>query len=322
MMSGFKWYACTALLCTGLAHAQATAPIDHFGMCNASAAVLVGKDRFLVADDNDNILRLYDTDRSSTVDCNAQADNCFDQSAALDLDGQKKKWEVDIEGAAQIGNRIYWIGSHGTNTKGEPRPKRRQIFATDIDATQGKVNVTWVGRYTRLLEAMDADPSLKKYKLLDAAEKTPEKKHGLNIEGLAASPAGYLLIGLRGPLFKDKALVVTLKNPQALMTASPALQFDAPVELQLGKRGIRSIEYAPNLHAYLIVAGSEGSKEDFKLYKWSGDRKAKPEPLNIELPRGFRPEALFALADGVSFKLLSDDGDNCDGKFRSITIKP
>lgn len=321
-MSGFKWCACTALLCTGLAHAQAADPIEHFGMCNASAAVLIGQDRFLVADDNDNILRLYHTDRSSTVECSAQQENCFDQSAALDLHGQNTEREVDIEGAARIGNRVYWIGSHGTNTKGKKRPKRRQIFATDIDEAQGKVNVTWVGRYTRLLEAMDADPALKKYKLLDAAKKTPEKKHGLNIEGLAASPEGYLLIGLRGPLFKDKALVVTLKNPQALMAASPALQFGEPAELKLGKRGIRSIEYAPKLHAYLIVAGSEGSKEDFKLYKWSGDRKAKPEPLNIELPRGFRPEALFALADGVGFKLLSDDGDNCEGKFRSITIKP
>lgn len=105
-----------------------------------------------------------------------------------------------------------------------------------------------------------------------------------------------------GPLIKDKALILILKNPAALFDATPALEFDAPVELNLGKRGIRRIEYAPKLKAYLIVAGPSGGSGDLKLYKWSGKAAARPEALAVDIP---------------------DDGDDCNPqapKFRSFTF--
>ncbi len=275
---------CIFALCAGWASAHA-APLQHFGICDGSAAVAVGADRFLVANDDDQTLRLYRRDVSG-----AALDTSFDWSKWLDIDGEKKKDEVDIEGAAQIGKRIYWIGSHGLNTKGKVKPKRRQLFATDIDDKHGTVTLEPFGKaYTGLLPALMAE----KYGLREAAGKIPEEG-GLNIEGLAATPQGGLLIGFRSPLIDGKALIVPLRNPDALLkkkTATPDL--GEPVTLPLGGRGIRSIDYAPGLHAYLIVAGPAGKDGDFKLDKWS---------------------------------VLSDDGDDKDyepkakRKFRSITI--
>lgn len=321
--------SCAAVLSAFTAWGQAAAPLQHSGICDASAAVAVGKHRFLVANDEDNTLRLYDSERSG------KALDSFDLSAELNIKGQKKGREVDIEGAAQIGNRIYWIGSHGANSAGEVRPKRRQLFATDISEEKGKVKLTWVGRYTGLLEAtaQREAAALNKYRLVERAGHVPESADGLNIEGLAATPQGSLLIGFRNPA----GLIIEVTNPEALVSQAGAVaKFGPPVELQLGGLGIRSIEYAPLLKAYVIVAGPSYSAGEFKLYKWSGAADKAAEALAVALPAGLRPEALFAKADG-SFQLLSDDGDekidgaDCkllksDGKksFRSITlaIKP
>ena len=34
-----------------------------------------------------------------------------------------------------IGNRIYWISSHGTNSEGEVQERRHRLFATEIVGT-------------------------------------------------------------------------------------------------------------------------------------------------------------------------------------------
>ena len=46
-----------------------------------------------------------------------------------------KNAEADIEGAAAIDHRIYWVASHALKGKeGEADPHRRRFFATDIVA--------------------------------------------------------------------------------------------------------------------------------------------------------------------------------------------
>lgn len=327
---------CAGLLSCAMAVAATPAPVEHFGMCDASAAVAVGADHFLVANDEDDILRLYRLDGAGGEP------KTFDLTTFLKLAGDKKQREADIEGAAQINNRVYWIASHGANTDGKSRPDRRQLFATDLDTRNGEVGVTPAGKpYNGLLEAMDKDPLLTQYGLPRAAEFAPGSDQGLNIEGLAATPEGYLLIGFRNPVPGGKALLIKLQNPDEVLglagtrKAVPAApRFAAPIELPLGGLGIRSIGYAKNLRAYLIVAGPHGKGGPFKLYKWA--EGAAPTPLRIDIAPGFRPEALFGLADGKTYQLLSDDGDERVGnqdckelasepkkqKFRSLTIVP
>ena len=302
---------CALAACAGLSAATAAiaAPagaLEHTGMCDASAAVAVGGSRFVVANDEDNVLRLYSSTQSGT------ALATFIIPSLPVLPGVKHG-EADIEGAARIGKRIYWIASHGSNSSAKARPHRRQLFATDIDMVAGKFTLTQAGHsFADLLAAMDQYDGLKKFKLQNAAQIAPEGEGGLNIEGLAAMPNGALLIGLRNPLSGGKALLITLENPEKVLGiggAKAAPVFGKPIELALGGLGIRSIEYAESLKTYLIVAGSHGSGGAFKVFKWSGTPEAVPELLKTEFKGSFRPEALYALDDGQGLRVLSDDGD-------------
>lgn len=324
-------YALAVCAGLGAANAAPVGPIEHAGMCDASAAVAVGADQFLVANDEDNILRLYSASQPG------RALQEFLIPSLPVLPGIEHG-EVDIEGAARIGKRIYWIASHGANRKGEARPHRRQFFATDVDTVNGKLTLTEAGRSNKdLLAAMDTHPALQKFKLLTAARRAPEADGGLNIEGMAAMPDGAMLIGFRNPSPGGKALLVPLKNPDAVLgsggSAGVAPVWGDPVELSLAGLGIRSIEYADALKRYLIVAGPQQSGAAFKLFTWSGDTKAPPVALKVAFNGSFRPEALFATGDGKGFRVLSDDGDAKVGtvdckdapasarKFRSMALK-
>jgi hypothetical protein len=89
--------------------------------------------------------------------------------------------------------------------------------------------------YKHLLEDLLAAPQLKDYKLEEAAKLSPEAEGGLNIEGLAATPAGGLLIGFRNPIRRGKALIVPLNNPAGVVEGARADLGD-PIELDLEGR--------------------------------------------------------------------------------------
>src|SRR2546421_4039646 len=127
-------------------------------MADSSGGVAVSSNLFVVADDEQNTLRLYRSDQAGgpvkEFDCNA----------FLELEG--KSLEADLEAAARIGDRVYWIGSHGRNRNGKERPNRRRFFATDLKVSDGEVTLTPVGKpYKRLLEDLAADSRFVKFDL-------------------------------------------------------------------------------------------------------------------------------------------------------------
>jgi len=301
-----------------IAIAPAAAPAQSLvyrGMCEASAAVAVGPDHFVVADDNDSTLRLYARNEPEPV-------SATDFSTAL---GVRPTTKTDIEGAASIGNRIYWITSHGRHSTGQQRPQRRRFFATDVTGQGADSKLTLAGKvYVGLVDDLLAEPALASYRLREAAALAPEAEGGFNIEGLAATPEGKLLIGFRNPIRDGKALVVPIDNPQELLQGARA-KFGKAIALALGGRGIRSIDRGGD--AYLIVAGPFGEDSDFALYRWSGAAGDGPVRLpHIDLA-GLHPEALFAIPGTDLVQILSDDG-GCEDqapaekKFRSIVFKP
>ena len=115
--------------------------------------------------------------------------------------------ESDIEGAAAVGQRISWISSHGRDGKGKARPARHRFFAIEVLPGNPPVLKPLGEPYTRLLHDMEESVVLRPYKLGDAARLPAEADGGFNIEGLAATPAGTLLIGLRNPLPQQLSLI-------------------------------------------------------------------------------------------------------------------
>jgi hypothetical protein len=299
-----------------LSASAAAATTSYTGMCDASAAVMLDADKFVVANDDDVALRIYSLAKPGEP----VSTDPRDLREFLKL--EKKK--ADIEGAARIGNRIYWITSHGTDGDGDPKPDRRRFFATDIVSTKAGISVAPIGMGTRNIEALFSTPTGKRYNLKEKAAKPPESDDGLNIEGLAPGPAGSVLIGFRNPIPHGHALLVTLKNPEALVKDPKTLpQFGNVIELDLGGLGIRSIDTVPGTGDYLIAAGPINDGP-FALYRWRHGKK--PDRMNIAMPDDFHPEALMVSLDGKQLHMLSDDGDDACKKgdrpaaFRLLTV--
>jgi hypothetical protein len=306
--------------------APASAVMTYRGPCDASAAVALDADHFVVAGDEDNTLRVYRHGRPEPV---GEA-----PLAAFLGTGDK---ESDLEGAAAVGRRIYWIASHGRNSKGKLRPDRQRFFATDIDPG-AQPGVTPAGTpYRGLLDDMATAPTLAGLRLGDAAQLAPEAPGGLNIEGLAAMPDGSLLVGFRNPVPNGRALLVPLLNPAELVGAVPGrkARFGEPILLELRGRGVRSIERVLDGRGYWIVTGPASDAGAFTLYRWSGQSKDAPQIVDSSELVGLRPEALFELpGGGGGLQILSDDGGvvtngrACKDRpmtaqgFRSITLHP
>jgi hypothetical protein len=342
--------ALSVVMTSSLALAQAADQITTYrGACDGSAAVALDQNFFAVADDDSNVLNVYRMGQAAAV-----------QELPLDTfleaptkkkpgpDGKPVFKEADLEGAARIGDRIYWIASHARDSKGNAEPGRSRLFATRIvpHADGPRLEPIGSGAYKDLREKMfnaakqEEKVKFQLLKLLSNAYApgeeegpAPEAKNGFNIEGLAATPDGRLLIGFRNPRPGNKAVVITLNNPSKVVDAGETPIFGNPWQLdKLEGRGIRSIEWINS--TYVIVAGphNDADKSDIKppfaLFTWSGkEGDTEPVMMEVKIPDDFRPEAVFAIPGSSNMMLLSDDGtDDCKAadkpqkSFRALTL--
>lgn len=290
-------------------------------MCDASAAVAIDAERFVVANDEDNVLRVYHRDRPQPLaEC--------DMSSHLSVEPAEP--ESDMEGACWLDGRIYWITSHGRNKKDKLRESRHRLFATEVRGKGDAATVVGVGKvYRGLLTAMLADRRYDKFNLEAASQLAPKKKGALNIEGLAATPGGQLLVAMRNPIPGGKALVARIENPKEIVDDGAAATLGEPFELTLSDArplGIRSIEYDAGRKCYWIVGGHYDSGGRFGLFRWSAaDRERPIEVASVDFGKlDFTPESIFLYpggddggsqgGDGV-IQILSDDGTrDVDGK--------
>ncbi len=322
----YVWICSTASLAPG--NKQAAGTLVYRGASDASAAVAVDKDIFIVADDENNFLRIYKTSQGGLPLFS------YDMTEFLDIEPEHP--EADVEGATMIGpgprfagtNRIYWITSHGRNKDGKMRPNRYRFFATTVKVENGNVTIIPVGKPCKTLihSLVKAENmrhvSLDRATRFDATELTKKerkklapKEEGLNIEGLCASADGRTIyIGFRNPRPVDrvtshtKALIVPLNNPKQVIEDKEAPIFGDPMSWDLSGLGIRSMEYSHFHKAYFIIAGSFDESPKFALYCWSGE-KERPPVLVRELGQSnFSPEALITFKNSNNFFVLSDDG--------------
>ncbi|MBN2512576.1 MAG: DUF3616 domain-containing protein [Sedimentisphaerales bacterium] len=293
------------------------------GGSDPSAAAAIDPNYFVVADDEHNILKLYRADGQP-----GPVLNC-DLSSFLRVD--LKSPEADIEGAARTGSRIYWITSHARNKDGKYRASRYRFFAVDIRPAPSSAvpfDLAPAGKpCSTLLQDMLNAPSLRFLNLQSVTrfddeeglskkqrERLAPKRAGFNIEGLAAGQEGKSLwIGLRNPQYRDpadghkKAILFCLQNPDEVIDRGAAARFGEPVLLDLGGRGIRSIEYIESQQSYLIAAGAVDGAADYAFYRWD-PRSKSLTPVEISVPKTFNPESIFVCPGCSMMGLISDDG--------------
>ncbi len=292
----------------------------HTDATDGSAAIAIDATYMLVADDEDQVIRVYDRTHSGLPI------KTINMNSALGLEGQQ---EVDIEAATQIGNTIYWMGSHSNESDGTQANDRALIFKTTLSGTGASTTLTFESKYTALESDLTSWDSTNAHGLganyyglsASAADgKAPEATDGLSIEGLTMAPSSTTTayLGFRAPNVnvsdRNRSLIVPITNFDTFMGATPT--FGTPIELDLGGRGIRSIEC--NTHGCIIIAGSSDSSGNFALYTWSGDANDKPELRSATLSGEGSFEGIVELpssdfmgsnGDTKTIQVIRDNGD-------------
>ena len=289
---------------TMVAHgANLGGPLLFTGTCDASAAIALDHDLFVVASDEDNILRFYRPSHPGKPVYR------YDLRPVLSL--TSKSPETDLEGAARLGSQVFFISSHGRNAEGKLAPNRHRFFALELAERDGKISVKRVGKpYLSLVADLAHDPKYARFRLMEAAGLAPKSHGGLNIEALAETPAGGLLIGFRSPIPEHRALIAPMLNPNEVIKGKPP-RFGDPILLDLGGLGLRDICSTPT--GYYLLAGPDTghaeSHTESRLFNWAGD-SSRPEPV-AEVPfRKINPEGIFFLnvSNRSDFMIISDDG--------------
>lgn len=301
-----------------------TAPAStrwHTGGADASTAVALDANRMVAAIDEDQRLRIADRDESglplNELDVNSLL-------GLTDVSGGVPR-EVDIEASVRVGNRLYWLGSHSNSASGNLRPNRQRLFALDYSAPS---TLSYVGRYDGLRSDLLTWDSSNVHGLganyfgLTASAAVgviPEDASGagFNIEGLAIAPNGQAYLAFRAPIVpasqRTRALIVPINNLADLVNGNPAsgpATFGAPIQLDLGGRGIRSLDC--NASECLIIGGAATAGGNFRLYTWDGNPASQPVERSGDLS-GLNPEGIVELPATLSsasvVQILSDLGD-------------
>lgn len=224
----------------------------------------------------------------------------------------------DLEDAAWDGRgELFLAGSHARTPTGDSPEARYHLACLRFDAT-GK-----------LLEARQSDALLQAIQtevpfLADSIRRTPARA-GLNVEGLAFTPEGHLLVGLRSPTItestprphggQEDAVVLRIKNPDGLFEDPPQKAIlGETVKLDLHGQGIRGMAYDPARKGVWILSGlsvepTHPVRAPWALWFW--DQQGAAEP--VSLPAGLdllNPETVTLLPlDGKPHLLLVDDGE-------------
>lgn len=289
------------------------------GTCDAAGAVALPEgsfgDRFLMVDSADSILRIYAV---GTPDMHAGTD------VGATLSGGNRGG-IDIEAATWLDGEALLVGTLGRDPSGVARDADWQFLSVAV-ADDHTVHAR-PGRSDRLLAGLAAlDPDLDAA-IGDLGADDPElapDRGGINLEGMSVAADGAsLFLGFRNPVPAGQSILVKLLNPKAVLFEDAEPAFEPPIRLDLGGRGIRSMEYAPTAAAYFIVAGPAQAEGDFDLYRWVEGGTPLPVPGAREalasLP-GFAPDGLIIDQTGTRLQLFSDDQDCTGDSFHSAVL--
>ncbi|MCC6744518.1 MAG: DUF3616 domain-containing protein [Acidobacteria bacterium] len=196
------------------------------------------------------------------------------------------------------------LGTSVTDPEGITNDGRRFYVAGSQSKTKGGAGIVRF-RFdpaTRTASEVDVFSDLEDFLLSNIPELADAAgSSGINIEGLAWDPGhGRLLLGLRGPLSGDEAVVVPISLAAAGGPLSKRnLRVEPLVRLPLDGMGIRAIEYDDRARVFLVIAGATDKKTrvDFTLWEWSGVGTTARAVSTID--RDLKPEGVARVGQGI-----------------------
>lgn len=215
----------------------------------------------------------------------------------------------DLESIAPGPSDSFYVLASQSRSKKGKRSKARQLFAR-IDVADGGLRLAAA---TELADRLDADaPLLARLGLADTTH--------LDIEGMTASAAGGLLLGVKEPLDeRGQAMLWHLPRPDALLAgespASAGLTAWGSVPLQLRADGqaraggVSELLELPDgsLLIATTASGAEPTRQDGALWHVRG-RDGLNAPQLVRSFPGLKPEGLALRPDGKSLVIVFDTG--------------
>ena len=261
------------------------------GSCDASAMADVGGGCFYVADDENNILRLYNSQLSGMPLRTVNAEGFANGSE-----------EYDVEGAtvSDDGKTIYWITSLANSKKGKEKPYRNRAFSSKVSGSGAETTLTSGAYSEKFRDAMIKFGDDNGWNFTASASYAnsmiPKRIDGFNVEGLTLKTDGNgaAYIGFRAPCVPKKgvtptssnrkyAVMATVENFEQIFSgsgkSSTAPQVGAPVLFDFGGLGIRSIERVGDY--YVIIAGLFEGGGTPKVYLWDGTTNENADPITV-----------------------------------------
>jgi hypothetical protein len=270
---------------------------------------------FVVASRNDNVLRVYARTGSPEPLVS------LDLSDYLELSADSPS---TIQGATQVGDRVYWITSHGRDEEGRIRPEHYRFFATTIVNKGGKIEIQPIGKPAKTLVHKLIDRHTMRTLRLDKATRfgvgLSEKERrrlapsqdGLNIAALCASHNAEILLAFRNPRpFRvitgtPHGLIVPVDNAAEVVEKGEDPIFGEGVLLDLKGQGIVSFEYSDFHNAYFFATAPPDREDSFVLYRWSGMKANPPEVIRLDNSEelDFFPATIVPFRDSDELLLL------------------
>jgi Protein of unknown function (DUF3616) len=306
----------------------ATTPTSRvmLGTSDASTAISTDDGYLMVADDEDDLIRLYDSTTSS------RPVNQF-----LPYSGNHSG-EIDFEAAARKGDKIYWLGSHSNKKDGSIESSRQAVFRTTVSGSGATAKLTADGSYLNNashdglridMARWDAENG-DRLNLTQATKKgSPTALGGFDIEAAEFSPdQKSLYLGMRSPVSPavvgGKAVIVPVTNIDAVIDGTDAhAAFADPILLNLGGDSIRELR-RNDRNEYLILSAKAPDSSDAgtqHLWAWDGQADSQPRMLTTQLPTDSEPnhtdnagawegigELPTRLVPGAEVRLIMDQG--------------
>lgn len=303
------------------ASATPAATLWHTGMSDASDGTPIDDNYYISADDELNVLNVYSRSASGLP---LQS---YNYTSFLSLPNPGSP-EVDVEAAAASPvntGRVYFLGSMSNGKSPfDNKPNRDRIFATTHSGTGAATTFSFNG-YAALRTSLLAWGDANGYSFSASAAVGVDSKSasGFAAEGMVFGPDNTTLyVGLRAPLVptatRTKAVIAPVLNFETWFNngaPSGAPAYGAPIELDLGGRGVRDITRLSN-GSYVIVAGNPGGTPlTSAIYKWTGHSGDAPiivstaasSVLNLEGVMQVNTAGSLSL---TSLQVITDNGDD------------
>ena len=298
------------------------------GIADASDAIALSDSYMAIGDDEVNKIFVFNRSASglpvTTFD--------YNQNNVLNLtDGSPGNYkELDIEAATPsptVTGRTYWVGSmSNSSTSFGAEPNRDRVVAVNISGSVETSDLAFAnagyaaGLRAQLITWGDANG----YDFTDAAavNQNPKAIDGFNIEGAVFAPDNTTLyFGFRAPLVpttnRTMAVIAPLLNFETWFNnGNPTgnATFGAPIQLDLGGRGIRDIIRLSN-GTYVIAAGMYDGTSNPAIFTWTGNAgdPAVAQPsfdvtgLNVEGLMGVNTGGLLSLDH---LQIITDNGSD------------